>query len=117
MHSLYILLISFHSLLLVPHSGNDTIANNTDTTVLSGGILIQDDPTDSFVNELKTFVRSISGQKYQAEQYWNEVDVLWATMQERKQNLMGQFNDEQQKQIRKWEKRYNNLRKKKLRHA
>jgi hypothetical protein len=112
MHSLYIFLLTVHCFLLISHPENDAAA-----TTRNAHVLVQIDPTDSFVKDLKTFVRSISGQKYQTEQYWNQVDVLWVTMQERKQNLMGQFNDEQRKQIRKWEKRYNNLRKKKLKHA
>ena len=75
-------------------------------------LLIQEDLTDNYIKDLKTFVRSISKQKYQPEGYWEEVDVLWESIQERKQDLQSQFTGEQLKQIRKWEKRYQQIRRK-----
>jgi hypothetical protein len=72
----------------------------------------QEDMTGKYIEDLKTFVRSISKQKYQPESYWDEVDVLWESIQERKEDLQSQFTGEELKQIRSWEKKYHQIRKK-----
>lgn len=83
------------------------------STVCTGtAVCYQSDSADEFLRDLKQFVQSLQGEKHRSTTYWGKMDKLWNDLQVRKQQLNDTFNDQQMRQLRKWEKKYRNLRKK-----
>jgi hypothetical protein len=80
-------------------------------------ITIQIDPAGEYIKELEKFVRSIRRVKYQPESYWKEMDILWDSLQIRKEELKDQFSKRQLDSIDRLERKYLRIRKKQTKRA
>ena len=73
---------------------------------------IKSDPAQEYIEELEKFVRSVNRVKYQPESYWKEVDILWDSLNIRKEELKDQFTKRQRQKIARLERKYHRIREK-----